>query len=168
MGRYLYTIKDKQTGEVLFAGGEGDSARFLNCDPVYMSNITRRGTMAGKRIFYGNKEITRQWVDAIVECQMCGITIENGRPNQKYCRACAKKRKNSHISSGISMQCLQEDGILIHIQQKQRQMQEHCRGCIYFGGENYMNASCNYLFIVGHSRGCPPGAGCTVRKEKQK
>lgn len=39
-----------------------------------------------------------------------------------------------------------------------------CKGCAYavcLSGEWY----CDYLQIVGHRRPCPPGEGCTVRKE---
>lgn len=39
-----------------------------------------------------------------------------------------------------------------------------CKGCAYaayLGGEWY----CDYLSVTGHRRPCPPGKGCTVRKE---
>lgn len=39
-----------------------------------------------------------------------------------------------------------------------------CKGCAYaayLGGEWY----CDYLSVTGHRRPCPPGEGCTVRKE---
>lgn len=168
MGRYLYTIKDRKTGEILFVGGEGDSARFLDCDPSYMSSLARRCTLAGKRTLYGDKEITREQVNVDVQCQVCGVTIKNASPNRKYCSACARKVHRKRNDEGITMQCLQEDGTYIDVNEKKRQMQAACRGCFYFGGENYMNATCNYLFIVGHSRGCPPGVGCIRRKEKEK
>jgi hypothetical protein len=34
-----------------------------------------------------------------------------------------------------------------------------CRGCRYVSCEG----GCDYLLRTGHSRGCPPGEGCTVR-----
>lgn len=166
MGRWLYTIKDRKTGEVLFVGGEGASARFLDCEPAYMTSLARRNTTTGKRTVYGDKVVTREWADTSVECQQCGVTIKNAKPNQKYCYNCVRKRKRYSNKEGILLSCLQEDGTMMQIQEKQRQMQERCHGCIYFGAERYMNATCNYLFIVGHSRGCPPGEGCTKRKEK--
>ena len=165
MGRYLYTIKDKETGEVLFVGGEGASAKFLDCEPSYMSALGRNASTE-KRTIYGDKVITREWTDTSVECMRCGITIKNTCANQKYCTNCARMRRKLSRNKGIQIQYLQEDGILLRIQEKQQLMQERCHGCIYFGAENYMNATCNYLFIVGHSRGCPPGEGCTVRKER--
>ena len=166
--RYLYTIKDRKTGEILFVGGEGASARFLGCDASYVRTLALRDKSTAIRSFYGDKEVTREWTDSSVECKLCGITIHGARPNRKYCPDCAQKIKRNHNSEGIPMQCLQEEGTYMHIQEKQRQMQERCHGCDYFGGENYMNATCNYLFIVGHSRGCLPGAECTQRKEKRK
>ena len=168
MGRYLYTIKDRASGEVLFVGGEGASAQFLGCDPAYMSSLARRETASGKRTFYGDKEVTRVWAESSVQCQMCGIVLRNARPNRKYCSNCAKKVKRKQSHEGITMQSLQEDGTYIHIQEKQRQMQEECRGCVYFGGENYANATCNYIFVEGHSRGDRPGEKCSRRKERQK
>lgn len=42
-----------------------------------------------------------------------------------------------------------------------------CRGCMYLGYLHPKVAKpdfCNYLGIVGHSRGCPAGAGCAVKK----
>ena len=44
---------------------------------------------------------------------------------------------------------------------------KNCRDCVYFFGNNDFSCTCNYIFIKGHSRGCPPGDGCTV-KEKRK
>lgn len=166
MGRYLYTIKDKNTGNVLFVGGEGAAARFLDCDTNYLCSLARRTAVTGKQTTYGDKEVMREWVETVVACQCCGIEMKNVRPNQLYCPECAKKRKNSRNSKGVEMQCLQEDGTMISVDEKQREMQKRCHGCVYFGGEKYMNASCNYLFIVGHSRGCPGGDNCTKRKTK--
>lgn len=37
----------------------------------------------------------------------------------------------------------------------------YCNGCAYQSREY---GSCDYILITGHSRGCPPGQGCT-RKE---
>lgn len=39
-------------------------------------------------------------------------------------------------------------------------MSRYCSGCVYFG--SYLR-NCDYIFIEGHSRGCPPGKGCTKR-----
>lgn len=36
-----------------------------------------------------------------------------------------------------------------------------CRGCYYWEG-----GICKYLIATGHKRPCPPGANCTVRRDK--
>ena len=47
---------------------------------------------------------------------------------------------------------------------------ETCAGCMYLGYLYPSSAAacrpnyCNYLYIVGHTRGCPAGKGCTVKK----
>lgn len=38
-----------------------------------------------------------------------------------------------------------------------------CEGCRYFFGHYQQNACCNYIFMVGHRRPCPPGKDCTVK-----
>jgi len=37
----------------------------------------------------------------------------------------------------------------------------YCHGCIY---RQRNDSSCNYIFMEGHSRGCPPGKGCTKKE----
>lgn len=42
-----------------------------------------------------------------------------------------------------------------------------CKGCIYLGRLHSSEPApsiCDYIEIVGHRRGCPPGAGCTKKK----
>ena len=45
----------------------------------------------------------------------------------------------------------------------------YCRKCIYRAinrdGGNHL---CEYILRVGHSRGCPPGEGCTQRRFEQE
>lgn len=168
VARYLYTIKSTITGETLFAGGEGAAAQFLDCNPTYMSVLGKRSEADGKGAKYGDFEVSRTWEKADLQCRQCGAMIYDAKTNQRYCSRCAKERIAQAKNKGIAMQELQDDGTHISVQEKQRRMQEPCRGCIYFGGENYLNASCNYIFIVGHSRGCPPGDGCTVRKGRKQ
>lgn len=39
----------------------------------------------------------------------------------------------------------------------------YCRNCFAF---QPTQKCCNFIFIVGHSRGCPPGPGCNRRMTK--
>ena len=38
-----------------------------------------------------------------------------------------------------------------------------CSGCRYFFGEYIGNRCCNYIFVEGHRRPCPPGERCTAK-----
>jgi hypothetical protein len=42
-----------------------------------------------------------------------------------------------------------------------------CEGCDYFFGDYESNKCCNYIFIEGKRRPCPPGKDCTVKKERK-
>lgn len=41
-----------------------------------------------------------------------------------------------------------------------------CYGCFHWRGETYGGTTCNYIFDQKHRRPCPPGEGCTVRRER--
>ncbi len=38
-----------------------------------------------------------------------------------------------------------------------------CEGCRYFFGHYQQTRFCNYIFLEGHRRPCPPGKACTVK-----
>lgn len=40
-----------------------------------------------------------------------------------------------------------------------------CTGCRYFFGAYEHNRCCNYIFVTGHRRPCPPGKECTVNRK---
>lgn len=42
---------------------------------------------------------------------------------------------------------------------------KHCRSCKYHGWLGNHALTCDYILIVGTSRGCPAGPGC-IRYEK--
>ncbi len=44
-----------------------------------------------------------------------------------------------------------------------RAFDENCYDCRYFGGKAENAWCCNYIFIAGQRRPCPPGDGCTVK-----
>lgn len=43
-----------------------------------------------------------------------------------------------------------------------QQMMHPCVGCHYWR-QCGLDYCCNYIFVEGHMRGCPPGAECTKR-----
>lgn len=42
-----------------------------------------------------------------------------------------------------------------------------CKGCIYLGRAG-CHGCCDYIFIKGKPRPCPPGKACTVKETKRK
>lgn len=45
---------------------------------------------------------------------------------------------------------------------------KHCIGCKYYAGISECIYYCSYFIKEDKRRPCPPGKGCTVRKEKGK
>lgn len=43
-----------------------------------------------------------------------------------------------------------------------------CEGCRYFYGFYANTRCCNYIFVTGKKRPCPPGEECTVRKKQEE
>lgn len=43
-----------------------------------------------------------------------------------------------------------------------------CKGCIYMGWIGGYLGCCNYIFMAGKPRPCPPGKGCTVKETKKR
>ena len=44
---------------------------------------------------------------------------------------------------------------------------KHCMGCKYYAGITEYIYYCSYFMKEDKRRPCPPGKGCTVRKEKE-
>ena len=45
---------------------------------------------------------------------------------------------------------------------------KNCHDCKYFYGHSDYVACCNYIFVTGKRRPCPPGDGCTVKVKRKK
>ena len=45
---------------------------------------------------------------------------------------------------------------------------ENCRDCKYFYGYTDFDVCCNYIFVTGRRRPCPPGDGCTVKVKRKR
>ena len=43
-----------------------------------------------------------------------------------------------------------------------------CAGCVYMTFIAGYLGCCDYIFMEGKRRPCPPGKGCTVKKKKGK
>lgn len=169
MGRYIYTVKDRITDEVLFVGGETACAEYLDCTPTYVSTMASRELSRKNKARFSDVVVTREFREWDVYCKDCGAKIPGARPNRVRCDTCKNKRKRMQEMRyrDPELPVVLDDNYMT-TEEKQRAMQEACHGCVYFGGENYMNATCNYLFIVGHSRGCQPGKECIRRKNRNR
>lgn len=155
MGVYIYTIKDRLSGEVLYAGRKAAAARYLGCSENYLYKLALRKYRTGDKSPYGRMEISRQCQEW-VRCVDCGAEIPGANSSRVRCDACNKARKRERDEKRRKKKSLQEE------------LQKGCIGCFYFRGSIYTNRCCNYIFIEGHSRGCPPGEGCTKRKEGEE
>ena len=99
-------------------------------------------------------------------CEACGALMVDAPPMRRFCNACADKRNKANkdrrrrIESRLNMSNVQMSPI-------QNPNRKYCKGCYYWGGLNGSCDCCNYIFVEGRKRPCPPGKGCTVRKEKE-
>lgn len=164
MGVYIYKISDRKTGETLFTGWQSECGEYLGCGAKQILALALREPRAEKETKYSQYKVTRVWKDVVPVCVDCGLQMPYANPTRVRCPECAKRRKREQAKkyreqgrTGVRQYC---DPVAA--------AREACRGCQYWGGERYENATCNYLFIVGRSRGCPPGEGCIRRKEKKK
>jgi len=100
-------------------------------------------------------------------CEGCGVMMENVSPMKKYCFACAKERRNKQSTRYREAHRAPKTE-KPHSPPVHNPYMKYCKGCYYYGGGCETTATCNYIFIVGHRRPCPPGKDCTVKKAKRK
>lgn len=160
---YIYTVKDRETGAELFTGQEGACAKFLDCAENYVRTLAMRESPPSKTRF-GHVLVERRKEDRMLRCVDCGAEMPGAGPMRKRCPECEKRRGRERSRQ---YRAIRKDAGPMAVAASQAKMQDPCRGCIYLRGENSINRSCEYILMVGHSRGCPPGAGCTVKKTRK-
>ena len=97
-------------------------------------------------------------------CEDCGVLLVNVVSRRKYCYDCAKIRQRENTRrSKKARQGKETPNIKTPQSPLVNPNKKHCTGCAYWGGAYEHNACCNYIFVEGHSRPCPPGKGCTER-----
>lgn len=168
MSVYIYTIRDRESGETLFTGGEYAASRFLGCGRSHLRKLAKTERLSNKKTFYSWAHIERSKCIMPQKCVDCGAELPGAAGMRRRCDACNTARRLEQQKGYTNKRKAVAPKSVVEIAQEQRKLQEPCDGCAYFGGEHYINRSCNYIFIEGHSRGCPPGADCTKRKEKQE
>ena len=173
MDAYLFTVKDRQTGEVLCQGSAIKCADYIGCAQSYIRY------MSGGYIKYISKaktkhsryKVERQAIGELkrggakkkdVTCWDCGTLMENVSAHRKRCSECQrkhtlkqKKRKMREIRNGLEQPKIFNKN------------KSGCEGCVYFFGDYEVNKCCNYIFIEDKRRPCPPGKDCTVRIERK-
>lgn len=81
------------------------------------------------------------------QCKLCGAIMEDVAINRIYCDDCRLYIKEHRVKTTKIY----------------RHEHKNCRNCRFYEGE-----CCSYIFIVGHSRPCPPGDKCTVKEKIKK
>lgn len=101
-------------------------------------------------------------------CIDCGLVMENCDISRKRCPECAKAwaRFRNNEWKRKARQRANKDIVIPKITKKQSS--QYCEGCLYYGGEFEYNKCCNYIFVHGKKRPCPPGKDCTVKVKKSR
>lgn len=166
-----YIAKDRETGEVLYQGSKKEVADFLGCSESYIKYL-----ILHQPKYNTTTKLSKYKVERIGEakrggghkkdivCRDCGVLIPNTSAHRKRCTECSKK----HMAACEREKSLRknENGLVANPYIK-RTNNNGCEGCFYYRGEYEINKCCNYIFIEGHRRPCPPDKECTVRIERK-
>ena len=97
-------------------------------------------------------------------CADCGVLMVDVPDVRIYCFDCAKKHA---IERQIEYNRVRQQKRKASSETPQVPVvnpnKKYCKGCWYWGADYINNACCNYIFIKGHSRPCPPGKDCTEK-----
>ena len=91
-------------------------------------------------------------------CLDCGVLMERCGVARKRCPECARI---AALKQAAEYKKKKRLGIVIPKTTPDRSG-KYCEGCDYYYGDSCK--TCNYIFITGHRRPCPPGKDCTVKK----
>jgi hypothetical protein len=170
MAEYLFTVKDRQTDEILCQGSQQECAYFIGCEYDYIRRLAQRKSQRKYNTKYAKYKIERQVFGEIqkggaykkdVICCDCGLLMKNTSESRKRCPECARKRNNRSKA-----QRRHENMDTVPMPSPIRNPNaKYCEGCVYYQGE--ITKCCNYIFHKGKSRPCPPGKDCTVRIERK-
>lgn len=98
-------------------------------------------------------------------CEDCGTLLVNVPIARRLCRPCAIKRQAEYQREYRKKRREQKEAKgVTHQVPTVNPNKKYCKDCVYWGCRHYVgNSCCNYIFIEGHSRGCPPGKDCTKK-----
>ena len=173
MAGYLFTVKDRQTDEILCQGSAQECADFIGCKNSYIRDLTRKQPEYKINHKYSAYKVERQVVGEVkrggahkkdVICCDCGVLMVNACVLRKRCPECQKKHETD--ARRERMRRMRETG-LVASPKIQNENNNYCEGCKHFRGEFVINQCCNYLFDTGKRRPCPPGKDCTVKVKRR-
>lgn len=168
-----YTIKDRNTDEILIRGTEKECASYIGCSGRYLRDLAKQMYTHKAETKYSRYKVERKdsagaknggaRVKDIV-CSDCGILMRNVCASRRRCPECSRKhareQNRRHMrdvrNSHPAIPGMVNDG------------NTECDGCIYFFGDYSLSRCCNYIFIKGEPRPCKPGKGCTVKEERNE
>jgi hypothetical protein len=172
MAEYLYTIKYRQTDEILFQGSQGKCTEFLGCDRKYLAKLAKRDRQYNADTKYAKYKVERhvQGEHSLggsrikdVVCCDCGVFMENVSAKRKRCPECAYKHDLEQNRNRMRMVRNLKN---LPPPIPSNPGREYCEGCVYYRGDFEINKCCNYYLDTGKRRPCPPGRDCTSKRSK--
>ena len=167
MDTYIYTVKDRETGEILFRGDADACAEFVGCPSHNIPALATRPPEYKRKSRYSMYLVERHSDGnptrggerrKDIKCCDCGVLMKNVGANRRRCPECSYNY--SLVKNREYMRNLL--GIKSPLAPIHNPNSKYCEGCIYFQGDSMR--CCNYIFIVGNRRPCPPGKDCTVKR----
>ena len=174
MAGYLFTVKDRQTGEILCQGSAQECANLIGCKNSYIRVLTRKQPEYKADTKYSRYKVERQASGEVkrggahkkdIACCDCGVLMVNTSAHRKRCPECA--RKHSLNAKREHMRMVRESGPVAN-PKIPKANNNYCEGCIFFRGDFEINRCCNYYIDTDKRRPCPPGEGCTVKIERKR
>lgn len=99
-------------------------------------------------------------------CEVCGVLMVDVTPMRRFCKTCADKRNKAN-KARCAAERSRKNMCRAQTPAIPNPNSQYCKGCRYWDGNSGCHC-CNYIFIEGHRRPCPPGKECTVRKAKKR
>ena len=166
-----YIVRNRETGDVLAKGDSVCCAEVVGCEYSYIRTLaklehklnSKYSMFEVERIGDGKGERGGAHKRDVICCD-CGLLMKNTSVSRRRCPECA--RKHSNASKAQRMREIR--GTANSPSPIRNPNIKGCEGCIYLRGEYDINKCCNYIFIKGERRPCPPGEGCTVKIDRGK
>ena len=142
---YMYTVRSRETGEILFQGRKEECCAFLGCsaNTLYRIAIDKHKNSA----FAQRYLITHEQCQALdrkdIICEECGCVVRNVDKRKRLCPACAQRREKERRArdraSAKKKESMQSS--LRHQCARKKRYSEICAVCrktvqgVFFSGE---------------------------------